>query len=55
MECTNVICISKVLVGGFLNQWEDENCEICGCKTMDGFVKYCKFVLVPTILKVVPS
>ena len=47
----NVMCVSKVLDSGFLYQWEDEICEICGCKTMDRFVKYSKFVLIPTILK----
>ena len=52
MEYTNVICISKVVISDFLNQWGD---EICGCTTMDGFVKFDKFVLIPTILKGVPS
>ena len=43
MECTNVICVSKVVVRGLLNQWRDKICEICGCKTMGDFVKYENF------------
>ena len=39
MACTNVIYVSKGVVSVFLNQWRDKICEICGCKTMDDFVK----------------
>ena len=53
MECTKVVCVSKVVVSGFLNQWGGgENfSEICGCKTMDDFVKDDEFMLIATILK----
>ena len=40
LKYTNVICVSKIVVGSFRNQWRDKISEICGCKTMDDFVKY---------------
>ena len=55
MECTNVICVSKIVVDSFLNQWRDKISEICGCKTMDDFVKDDWFVLIASILKGFPS
>ena len=51
MECTIVVCVSKVVVSGFVNQWRDNISEICGCKTMDDVVKADKFMLIATILK----
>ena len=51
MDCTKVVCVSEVVVSGFLNQWRDNISEICGCKTMNDFVKDDKFVLIATILK----
>ena len=38
VECMKVVCISKVVVSGFLNQLRDNISQICGCKTMDDFV-----------------
>ena len=35
----------------FLNQWRENISEICGCKTMDDFVKDDEFMLIATILK----
>ena len=51
VECTKVVCVSKVVVSGFLNQWRENISEICGCKTMDDFVKDDEFMLIATILK----
>ena len=47
----NVVCVSKVVDSGFLNQREDNISEICGCKTMDDFVKDGEFMLIATIVK----
>ena len=55
MECTNVVCVSKVVVSVFLNQWRDNISEICGCKTMGDFVEDDEFMLIATILKLFPS
>ena len=51
MECTNVFCVSKVVVSGFLNHWRDKICEKWGCKNMGYFVKDDYFVLIASIWK----